>query len=441
MNKTMKAMGLFALLLCAVFGAVVSAHASLDYFNVSLTDVKVGGNDLNANQALTTQVDRNSQLQVAVTLQTDNSTSENNVVVTAFLTGAQDQISDSTQAFDVQPNTIYNEDLTLNVPQRTQSGDYQLRVDVASPNSATESFYYPLIIAPLSHSVQIKDVILSPNDQVIAGRSLVATVRVKNYGQNNENDVKVVVSMPDFGVQETSYIDQIQPDFSQSSDEMLLRIPANAQTGTYNVDTTVYYNDGDSQTTSTNTINVVANPQAVQAVTGTTTSTTASTTPTTIAVGPQTQTTEQGVNGAVYQLTITNGQSTSQTYTLTPTGTDGWATAKLSPSNVIVVNPGQSMQAYVYVAANEQATVGQHVFDLSVSTADGTVVQQIPFTTDVIASSSNTAWNGVKNVLEVGVVILVILIVILGLVVLYQRRTKGTTATKVEDEQIAQTYY
>jgi hypothetical protein len=425
-----QAFGIIALLLLAVIAAV-PVNATLDPLGIVVNSVKVDGDSITGNQTIKTDFQRDSNMELKVSLQTDGSTTVNNVVVQAFITGAKDSISDETKPFDVQANTVYTKTLSLTVPERTADGQYQLRVIVTSANSNTISYVYPLLVSALDNSIAIKDVTFSPNDKVIAGRAMTAVARLKNYGQKDENDVKVVFSIPELNVQETDYVDTIDKDQTVSTQEVLLRIPETAKTGAYTAKVEVFYNDYDDKSSATYTINVDGDALAAEAATGLTGKTT-------VAVGLQTQTVARGENGVVYPITITNGANVAKTYTLSLSGAADWATTKVSPSNVLILNAGETKQAYVYVSANENSVVGEHVFSVDLKVGND-VVQQIPLKADVLESTKSNAWDSVKKVLSVGVVLLVVLILVLGAVILYQKKFK--TEDNKEDEQIAQTYY
>ena len=233
------------------------------------------------------------------------------------------------------------------------------------------------------------------------------------------------------GIQETDYVDTIDEDDTVSTEEVLLRIPASTKSGEYTVKVDVYFNDYDDKTSAAYVINVAGDDQAASA--------TGLSGKTTVAVGLQTQSVAKGENGVIYPLSLTNGASSAKTYTLTVSGADGWAVTKVSPSNVLILNAGETKQAYVYVAANENAATGEHVFSVDIRVGND-VVQQVPLKADVLESANNSAWAGIKKALSVGVILLVVLIIALGAVVIYQRKFKSADETK-EDEQIAQTYY
>lgn len=430
MNSITKAISLIAVLLLAMFVAVTGASAQSP-LGITVTYVKVNGDSLNANQSLRTQFERDSKLDITVKLRTDGTTKVDDVEVRAFISGTKDSIEDSTEPFDVQPNVIYTKELSLEVPQRSPDRDYQLRVIVSSPNSNTISYIYPLIVEAVEHSIAIKEATFSPSNKVVAGRSFTAVARLKNYGQADEDDVKVVISIPELGVKEVDYINEIEKDETVSSEELLLRIPPNAKSGEYEVKVEAYFDDYDEKTSVSYTIYVEG--ESSQTATGAG----AAAGKTVVTVGIQSQTAAKGENGVIYPLTLANNANTAKTYTLEISGADTWAVTKVSPSNVVVLNAGESKQAYVYVAANENSPLGKKVFSINIKSGND-VVQQIPLELDVMESAKGNALEGVKKALQVGVILLVVLVVVLAAVILYQRKGKGSAK---EDEQIAQTYY
>ena len=439
--KILNTICLIALLLVSMLSVMTSVEAA-DSIGVSIVDVKVNGDSISTSDVLKTQFERDSELDVKVQLQTDSLTTAEDVEVAVFLTGNKDKVSETSNPFDVVSGTIYSKSFTLDVPQRLLAREYQLRVFVSSPNSAPVYADYNLLIDPVENSIAIKEVSFSPNDKVTAGRALTSVVRLKNYGQVTEDDVKVVVSIPELGVQEVDYVNDVEEDETVSSEEILLRIPATTKSGTYNVEVSAYYDDYDEKVKQTYQIQVVGDSKAASAVGGQSSVDSSNSVQgkTTITVGPQAQSVARGENGVVYQVTLANTESTAKSYTLLTSGTNDWATVKVTPSNVVVVNPGETKYAYIYAAANENAALGEHVFSLDIKSGS-TVLQEVPLRADVLESNSGASWDGVKKALQVGVILLVILILVLAIVIAYQRKFKGSENKSVEDEQIAQTYY
>ena len=96
------------------------------------------------------------------------------------------------------------------------------------------------------HSVKIEELILRPGNSVRAGSALFAVVRVENQGKKEEQDVRVEVSIPELGVSDTAYIDEIDEEEQEETQELYLPIPRDADEGTYEVEATVVFDNGHS---------------------------------------------------------------------------------------------------------------------------------------------------------------------------------------------------
>ena len=75
-----------------------------------------------------------------------------------------------------------------------------------------------LAVEPVRHGVDIADVDFSPGLTVKAGRSLLTTVLLENFGDKVEKDVKVTVEIPELGVSAVEYVD-VLPDDCDECDE------------------------------------------------------------------------------------------------------------------------------------------------------------------------------------------------------------------------------
>ena len=108
----------------------------------------------------------------------------------------------------------YIKKLTLTLPERMTQNTYTLfvRVEDNSGTLAEKEGDFKLEVDAADHAIQIRDIILSPEDQVKAGRALLASVRVKNRGESTEEDLKVKVSIPELGVSASDYIDELDPE-------------------------------------------------------------------------------------------------------------------------------------------------------------------------------------------------------------------------------------
>ncbi|MFC1727922.1 hypothetical protein ACFLZ7_00470 [Nanoarchaeota archaeon] len=440
----------FVMLLLAVM--VVDAAVG-ENEGLSLVSVKIDGDTLTDSEIYKTQIDRDEELEVKVKVRHEGNDSLRDVEITAFITGyeynddSDARLSDTSEPFDIDVNEDHTEKLTLDLPNNVDKDDYKLRVVVSSRNGAIVVNNYNLRITPERHNIAIRDVEFTPGTEVKAGRGLITQVRIKNYGDRDEEDVKVTVSIPELGLRESDWIDEIESDDAELTEEVYMRLPGCAE-GEYQVNIEVDYDDDNGGDSKAYIINVEPS-EACSAITPTNTgSTTGQTTgdgSVRITVGSETQTTAKGEGGVIYPITLTNNGKTARTFTIDVEGASDWATVKVSPSNVAMVNAGQTGSVYVYVAANENTDVGEKMFSVNVKSGSETL-KQIPFKANVIEPSAS-GWSGVKKALEVMVVVLIVVLIVVGLVIGYNKMKETGEGeeevfeTEPAGDDVAQTYY
>ncbi len=435
----MKNIKKFSVIALMIISMVLVATSALALIQNDLT-VRMDDRPLDTTSSNPFSFEKDDEFDVRVTFSLDGAVGEvfENVQVEARIRGydQRDIIEDISNAFDASVNTTYTKDLSLKIPVRMDDGLYQLRITISDANGAEIVETYSLDVDSDSHGIWIKDVVLSPENEVQAGRALLATVRVKNIGDKDENEgIRVKVSVPTLGLSATDYIDEILADEAVTSEELYMRIPQCAELGMHDVKVEITYNDGDYVETEYVSINVVggelceANNPIVPVVEATPV----------ITVGVDVQNVVSGAGGAIYPITITNAASVSKTFTLIPDVESSWATVRVSPSNVLVIEPGQTETAYVYLSAKEGALLGQNIFAVTVKSG-ANAVEQFTLTANVVPNNNtpvnNSDWSSVRNTLEIGLVVLVIILVILGLVI-------GLRKMKKDDGEgdDAQTYY
>ena len=250
-------------------------------------------------------------------------------------------------------------------------------------------------------------------------------VRVENLGDEEIDDLKVTVSVPALGIEDTQYMDsddELDPDDTQTFEELLLRIPMDAQPGTYDVEVYVEF-DKYYDVLKKGTIKVVEEKSAggVSEDTSYVTATPAQE----FAAG----------SSAIYPILIENAGKQAKTYAITVSGLSEWAEYTMEPSSVVIVEGGSKETVLLTVTANEDATVGQKAFVVAVDTPTETI--QKALTANIAEGNGNgTAWDNVQNGLTIGLIILVIILIILGLIIGFSK-LKGSG----EKDDEAQTYY
>ncbi|MEK6916433.1 MAG: FixG Ig-like domain-containing protein [Nanoarchaeota archaeon] len=360
------------------------------------------------------------------------------VQVIAFLTGYKrghkfvNDVFDMTPTFDVEANVSYKKTLNLKLPDdfEIDSGDeLKLRVQISDKYSSSYIREYNLKVEALRESVIIQDIILDPAGRVQAGRGLFAAVRIKNMGEDTEESLRVEVLMPVLGIKATEYIDELDSDEATTSEDMFLRLPACAEAGTYVVRATVTYADGDESVSEETTIEVGEDPSCQLSGRA----------DKTVVTVPGNQDVVKGSAGSVYPLMLQNNGATDRSYELSVSGLS-WGTYRFDPGSFVLVRAGETKTVYLYVTANNDAQAGEKVFMVTVGTAGDQ--KQIALTANVVGGESASTLGGfgdVRKALEIGVIVLIVLLIVLGLIVGFNK-LKGNNKEE-EGEVSGQTYY
>ncbi|MBI2208832.1 putative S-layer protein [Candidatus Woesearchaeota archaeon] len=415
---------LLSLLTVFLVGVLMSTVA---FAAVSIDEVKVDEDVVTQSSTnFILDVERGDALDVKVRVSAPEN--HDDVEVEAVLRGidSSDKVEDISETFDMKTGVTYTKKLSLPLIAKMDQDRYKLRIRVSDRDSATVEQTYELEVDTRRHDVEVKDVVLSPNTEVKAGRALLATVRLVNMGEKDEDGVKVVVSMPELGVSASDFVDELEKegddDDQATTEEMFLRIPDNAQTGNYKVRVEVYFDDGDKKNVKETSIYVLGQEEEqeprVQEKT-------------VIAVAVDKQAAVQGGPEVGYPITLTNSGSESKTYTVSADGA-AWASFRVAPSNVMVIGAGESKVVTVFVKANDNAPVGLQTFTLTISSNDK-VLKQLPLSVDVQKAGGASQ---LKRGLEVGLVVLVILLVIIGLIIGFSK-LRGDEGEEGEEK----TYY
>ncbi len=407
-----------------------------DLPDLSVIWVKINGDIVENGDEIRLNLERDQEVEVKVEVMANNDVDD--VTVEAQIFGDEhENIADSSKTFDAENQTLYIKELDLELPDLMERDDYDLRVTVAGRTGAVKTYSYPLKIDTKKHAVLIKDIVFNPSNEVKAGRALLTTVRVKNVGSEDEDSVKVKVEIPDLHIQSVDYIDELESEDSVSTEEMYMRIPSTAESGDYEAVITIEYDDGYEETEKSEMVSVVGEETPTQPAENETPSGES----VKITAGPQTQDTVRGQGGVIYPVSVTNPASEAKSFSLGVTGVESFGTVKVSPSTLLVVEPGKTETFYVYVSAKEDSTLGSHTFGVQVK-KDGNVLKEFPLSTNVVEGEGqdDTGWDSVKKGLLVGLVVLIVLLVILGLIIGFNKLKGGDDEEELE-EGASQTYY
>ena len=408
----------------------LSMVSALETTQVDWGTVKINGDiiDVDGNERIV--VEEGETLEIRVSLRAIENVED--VEVEAEISGYEysdyENLEDTAHIDDLRADTTHPFNLEIDLPNKLDKDEYWIRLRVMTKSGAALSEDVRLFVKPTRHGIDIADVAFSPGNSVKAGRSLLTTVLLENFGDKHERDVKVTVAIPALGVSATEYVNEVEMDDEDNFNnvdyedvpEMFLQVPATAAAGEYDVVVSAQYDDLRETVTKTYKLNVVANEmfQAGDRLV--------------LAVGPESQSVQAGQT-AVYAVALTNAGRTSKAYVLEAVTGGNWATATLSES-LVVLEPGRNQVVYVEVTPANGAVVGEHLVSLSIKSSDE-VLQTIALRTNVVeGSASSTGGVSLRNGLEIALIVLVVLLVIIGLIVGFSRLRK-------DDEDEEQTYY
>tara|TARA_Y100000034_G_scaffold136311_1_gene212127 strand:+ start:1159 stop:2466 length:1308 start_codon:yes stop_codon:yes gene_type:complete len=431
---------LLSVLLVLVLGfsmiLIPSVNAQAPY---GVSDVDVDGTDLAQGDIL--YAERGETLNVRVELESDDAEwpeDPNNpgnpdedyvardVKIRVEIDGYEyDEIDDVTDMFDVEYGIKYVKHLRLTIPNDIDASEtYNLRIRAYSREYSAED-EYSLRIKAARHRLNIMDTIFIPGLTIDAGQPLFTTVRVENLGDKKEEDIRVEISVPQLGRSGVTYIDELSADYvendeedietSESSDAIYIDTRG-ASPGVYNVVVKVEYDRGHREITENYQLTINGAPTQVQNV---------------LVDATETMKSTEAGQGVVYKIDIANMGSLARSFTAEVAGLD-WGNFRVDPT-LTVVQAGSSAEMFVYVSPNEDVT-GQRTFTVNVMEGND-VVKQINFQMEI--GESRSEWGNVLTGLEIGFIVLLIILVILGIILAATRMGRKEES----DEPLGETYY
>jgi len=423
------------LFLIAIFLAMTSAIVLADSPDYDIIDVQI--NDITLGSSKLLDIERTDSITVEIELKALNSTPD--VRVEAEIEGYEfGDIKDKSDIFDMESNVTYKKTLKLDIPDDLQaSKTYTLRVEVSDPKNQ-EILEVKLNIDEKRHFLRIFDVIVRPQGKVEAGKPVFATVRVENLGEKKERDVEVRVSIPELGVTAREYIDELVSELeeritvredeesSASTNEILLRIPDDAKTGSYDMLVEVIYNRGHSKVVQRVPLNVEGTKKLEQ---------TPLVTETTIVSIDGTSKTVKAGQEVPFKVMFANLDNAPRVYTVEILGTQLFADSRVDPG-FITVQPGKTGEAFVFLNVKPNAETKKQFF--TVRALSGTnLIKEISLTADVQGKSvSNWSWLGSLFWILFGVLVIVLIALLIVYGVKRMNESNEDYTQKTDDKPL-----
>lgn len=406
MNKKVLLLTLF------VFVALV-ASSFVSAATIPVNDVKVEVNDhdveLQGETEVRLNLRRDNQISVEVEFEAEDDADD--IKLRAEIIGYEhdrrDLLMDQTEYFDVKENNRYIRNFNLNLPTLMDKGEYTLTVEFLKRNAEGKRFSFPLIIDTPDNAMEIRDVIFTPGNTVKAGTSFITNVRLRNVGDDEQDNVKVTVAIPELGRVDALYIDEIEAEEYKTSEGLVINVPLCAEEKEYEVLVLVDYNDFAQESQKYN-VRVTKNDACAadsslqakdfnaQAV-----------------VSSANVATGQKVS---FPVILSNPSDESKTVILSPNGADDLGNVKVSPNWVVDLAPFSTMTAYVEVTPAKDAAQGGHAF--TISATDGSSTKELSFQANVKGASKAAASS---NWVLISVVIVAVLLIIIIIIVLFNK--------------------
>ncbi len=410
--------------------------------SVSIDKTLLDGKELSEYGSERLVVTRGDTLELEIKLRVSPQTAKvEDLQVIAMITGYEhsetNPLIESSDVFDIEKDgdeeyVSYTkwEEMELKLPEDMESGNYKLRIIMSNKDGHTSVDEYNLNIDCVGSKVSIADIMLSPHNNVQAGNYLIGMVRVRNEGEKDEDNVKVVLEIPELGVQAVDYIDELEGLDSASSEEVAMKIPVCTEEGDYEVKATVYFDDLYQSTTASRKITIIESDACEL-----TKEPYKTPEKTIISIASQEISAKAGEK-VYFPITVVNSGTTATTVSFEIQGND-WAEMEFKPSNMLIVDGEESEVLTLYVTPKEDVE-GSNMFSLNVK-KNGELAKQVPLTVNIEKDEEEnkgiTDGADLRIILEVAIVVLVIILVIIGLVLAF-RKMKGS-----EEEDETQTYY
>ncbi|MBL7051780.1 MAG: hypothetical protein ISS01_01695 [Nanoarchaeota archaeon] len=458
MIKNIKMLGLILVILVGLLGLSTIASAESDLYEID--SVKVDGVvvfETGDDDLLPVEVSLDDDFEVKVYVSgtgkdacdEDEDNCEVDVKVKVWVGGYEhDDIEVVSSTFDIEPGVAYTKTLTVELPSDMDvedSNKYTLYVEVYD-NEDEERVNGDLYLERPRHSLDVQDVLF--DSTVSAGESLDVEVRVENLGEEKEDDVKVEVSLVDANGNEVAddveYLDELaafeednEDEESSDSVDLLLNLDDCLEEGSYELVVTVSYDRGHEELEEVFDVSV-SNDDASCGASSDSEETSNEDGGVTVSLSSNSLDAVVGETNS-FVLTFVNTGANTETFSVTVSGEEQWASSDVNPS-VVMVASGELEDVTVSITPDSDAE-GNHDFTVNILDASGNLVQEVSMSVNVGEAESSSVLGNTGSALKVAFIVLIVLIIIVGLIIAFRRLNDDDDDDDPLEPKDGQTYY
>lgn len=228
---------------------------------LTIDRVELDDHELSANAVNRLDVERDKNVEVEVTFTPTEDLK--NVEIMALISGyeynSDSRIVDVTPLFDADKDVKYRKTLSLALPDDVDEDNYRLRIMVTDRDGEHLVQDFSLKLDVPRHELKVRDVVLFPGSTVTGGDLALATVRLENKGEKDEEDVKVAVYVPELKLSATDFIEEVESEEEVETEELLLRVPKCAEAGSYAWKVVATYDEGRRTVSKDGSLTVLRN--------------------------------------------------------------------------------------------------------------------------------------------------------------------------------------
>ncbi len=373
-----------------------------------LENVKVNSEDIDGD-VLSVMNGENVEVQLRFSAEADF----DNARISVFIEGYEHStLVDTTEIFAVKEGKTYIKTLNIALPEDMNSQEsYKLRIIGANDLSGITYKDYELYVDTARDRVDVLDLVMTPSSGVEPGQNIIANVRMKNRGQQDQDSVKVLVEIEELGVKESSYVSNLNSNEVATSDDMLLFVPEDAKAGQYTVKVTLSYDDGYESSFQEFNLNVLDAKTIVEK---------------NLLVSFKNNIDLVASEENTFTVVVANPNTASKPISLVSME-NAWADVEVSPS-LAMVKAGEDVKFTVTVSPKD-AVSGEKTLTLNIK--EGTnQVSEISVST-YVAPSDSINWVNVA----LAVLLIVAIIVLLALVVSIAKRRGNNDEDEVASNE------